>query len=195
MWYSFGNCSDDPAGGARCALLQPFPAYPLTDALFAEHADHIARSTRFPYQRISSKRESCRNTSDYRTPSAKGQSRVRPPKLRSASLEVSCFLDPLPVSSGIWPEKRPNHLAIGLLFIKGQHAGRDPECVVRIPPARKEAASKRWCSQPGVLLPSPGRFFRRPVTGHQTEGPLPPKRPFLASEAALLLIRTGLSAK
>ena len=103
----------------------------------------------------------------------------RLPNYGALPLKVSCFLNPHRVSTGICPKKRPNHLAIGLLFIKGQHAGRDPECVVSIPPARKEAASKRWCSQPGVLLPQ-RKVFRRPVTGHQS-------RKAASTEAAFLV--------
>jgi hypothetical protein len=150
---------------------QPFPAYPpaysLTDARLTGHAHHIPRSTRFPYQQIGSKARELPGTHQIIGPRPpRVNAEWVPPKLRSVPLKVSCFLDPRPASSGIWPGKRQIIWRLDCTPPKDSTLAEIRSVSSVCPRLKKMLHPSDGVASPEFYFPH-RKVFRRPVTGHQ----------------------------
>jgi hypothetical protein len=83
-----------------------------------------------------------------------------------------------------------NCLAIGLLFTNAQHAGRVPECVVSCPGSKKKLHPSDGVASPEFYFPHREDF--QEASDWPSEGPLPPKRPFLSKLKRPFLLENHL---
>jgi hypothetical protein len=180
VWYSFGDCPDHPALGRTIASRLSRSLHAPFDSLDPRTLRRARPSSILdpPDSRTSksaAKRESCRNTSDYRTQSAKGQSIASSPVHLPKYGEIprkSPVFQTLP--GGVCQFRPKNAEIIWRLDCSSSKDNTLAEfrSVSSVcPRLEKKLHPSDGVASPEFYFPH-GKPFRRPVTGHQAEGPL-----------------------